>query len=236
MSEAKTEADHIAMARAAILETVGFHVTFDGWSEAMLKVAAHEAGVEPGLVKQAFPRGVIDVAVAFHMAGDATLAERLAAQDLSAIRYSERVGFAVMERLRIATPDREAVRRATAFFALPVHAASGSKCVWHTADTIWTALGDTSDDLNWYSKRTILSGVYSASLMFWLGDESEDFEATQAFVDRRIADVMRFEQVKARVKSSKLYEAFKSGPGRFLDRIKAPGSAPPRDLPGYWGK
>ena len=93
-----------------------------------------------------------------------------------------------MRRLEIA--DREAVRRAAALFALPLYAADGARAVWHTADTIWTALGDTSDDINWYSKRATLSAVYGAVVLYWLGDDSQDHQASWEFLDRRIDDVM----------------------------------------------
>ena len=231
MSE--TVSDPIREATAKVLDAARFHVVFDGWSEAMLTSAVAEAGVERELARAAFPRGVIDLAYAFHVAGDEALASDLAARDLGDLRYSERVGFAVFRRLEIAAADREAVRRAASFFGLPIHAATGSKAVWHTADTIWTALGDTSDDLNWYTKRAILSGVYSSSLLFWLGDETDGFAATRAFVDRRIENVMQFEKMKADVKKSPVYDLFRRGPGRLLDHIKAPGQGAP-NLPGRW--
>jgi len=37
----------------------------------------------------------------------------------------------------------------------------------------------------------LLAGVYSATLLFWLNDESEGFAATWAFLDRRLAEVVK---------------------------------------------
>ena len=210
------------------------HVAFDGWSEDTLKAALADTGVDEAQARALFPRGAIDLAEAFHLEGDAVLAKALAAADLSEMRYSARVAHAVMLRLEIAAPDREAVRRGVAYFALPIHAATGTRCVWNTADTIWTGLGDTSRDANWYSKRAILGGVYSASVLYWLGDDSPDFSATRAFVDRRIANVMAFEKTKADIKKTKAYELFRRGPGRLLDAVKAPGQSRADDLPGRW--
>lgn len=233
-SARKTEANHIASVREAVLDAATVHVIFDGWSDTTMRAAIADAGADPALAKLAFPRGPVDLAVAFHMRGDDRLAEALAEEDLTSLRYSERVAAAVFKRLEIAAPDKEAVRRGVSLFALPIHAAAGAGCVWHTADTIWNALGDTSRDANWYSKRTILSAVYSASVLYWLGDDSPDAVATRAFVDRRIADVMSFEKTKSRVKGSRAYEMFRKGPGRLLDAIKAPGQGAPEDLPGRW--
>ncbi len=63
---------------------------------------------------------------------------------------------------------------------------------------MWRAAGDTSTDFNFYTKRAILAGVYSATLMRWFTDDSEDEGATRAFLDRRIDEVMRFEKAQGR--------------------------------------
>jgi len=210
------------------------HVPFDGWSAASFKLACADAGVAQDVAQAACPRGALDLAAAFHRDADEALAQKLGAADLSSLRYSQKVAFAVMERLHIAAPNREAVRKGIALFALPQNARLGAELIWNTADTIWSGLGDTSDDLNWYTKRAILSGVYSSSVIYWLGDETPSFDATQGFVDRRIENVMAIESAKARVKSSKAYELFRQGPGRLFDKIKAPGNSVPQDLPGFW--
>jgi len=230
--------EHISLdeAKARIAAAAADHVTFDGLSDTALKAAAQDADISEDLTRAAFPRGAQDLGVEMHKSADRELADRLKSEDLSALRYSEKVARAIMIRLEIAGENKEAVRRAANFFALPQNAVAGSKCIWNTADTIWTALGDTSDDLNWYSKRTILSGVYSASLLYWLGDDSEASTRTKTFVDRRIDNVMAFEKTKGQIKKSKAYQAFRSGPGRFLDSIKAPGMSGMNDLPGQWRK
>ena len=88
---------------------------------------------------------------------------------------------------------------AAALMALPQHAATGAKLVWESADMIWTALGDSSRDYNWYSKRLTLSGVISGTVLYWMNDESEGRAASWEFLDRRIAEVMQIEKIKGRV-------------------------------------
>ena len=223
-------------AKASIVKAAWMHVVFDGVSEMALSEASRDAGVSDEMARAAFPKGAQDLGVAMHLAGDTELAERMASEDMSGLRYSEKVARAIMIRLEIAGQNKEAIRRAANFFSLPHNSVAGSKCIWNTADTIWRSLGDTSDDLNWYSKRTILSAVYSASLLYWLGDDSEGVIRTKTFVDRRIENVMAFEKTKGQVKRSKLYQAFRQGPGKILDSIKAPGLSGMNDLPGQWRK
>lgn len=178
------------------------HVPFDGWSEATFRAAARDAGVDLALARAHCPKGAVDLALAYHRAGDEAMAARLRAADLGSIRFRDRVAAAV--RFRLEAADKEVVRRGATLFALPMHAADGARAVWGTADRIWTELGDTADDLNWYTKRATLAGVYAATVLYWLGDDSPDNQATWDFLDRRIAGVMQIEAMKARLRENPL--------------------------------
>ncbi len=149
-------------------------------------------------------------------------------------RFRDKIAAGVRFRIEAVT-DKEAVRRGTTLFALPMHAADGAKAIWGTADKIWNTLGDTSDDVNWYTKRATLSGVYSATVLYWLGDDSVDNQATWDFLDRRIEDVMRIEKIKAQVRENKVLSRLLTGPNWVLSQIKAPMKVPDIDLPGSWG-
>jgi len=155
---------------------------------------------------------------------------RLKQAELGEMRYSARVAAAVRYRLE-AVDDKELVRRGTTLFALPAYAPDGARLIWETCDAIWTALGDTSDDLNWYTKRATLSGVYGATVLYWLGDESEGHAATWAFLERRIEDVMRIEKAKAVLGQNKLFGDLL---GRVTEAVRAP--EPATDMPGTQNK
>ena len=203
-------------------------MVFEGWSEATLKFAIAESGVAPGLAHALLPRGPVDLALAYHHLGDQRMVAALAATALTQMRFRDRIAFAVRSRLEPA--NREAVRRGSALFALPNHAGDGVRAIWGTTDAIWKALGDTSRDVNWYTNRATLSAVYGATVLYWLGDDSEGHSATWAFLDRRIENVMAFEQTKAKFRENPLGRALLAGPLKILERIHAP--KPADDLPG----
>lgn len=230
-AELRSEWDHLAETRRAVVAAALPHVAFDGWTDRTLAAAAAEAGVDPGLARLAFPRGGVDLALAFHNARDAELAEELRSADLLGLRFRDRVAWAITKRLELVAGEREAVRRGATLFALPMHAADGARAIWHTSDTIWSALGDTARDFSWYSKRATLAAVYSSALLYWLGDETPGFAATREFVARRIDDVMRIEGMKAKVRANPLAAALLKGPATVLERLRAPRPASP-DLPG----
>lgn len=219
--------------KESLLDAALPHVAFDGWSEACFLAAARDAGIEPGLALVACPRRALDLAAAYHRRGDVAMLAALAPERLEGLRFRDRIALAV--RLRLQSADREIVRRGAALFALPMNAPLGAKLMWGTADAIWRALGDTSDDINWYSKRATLSVVYSGTVLFWLGDDSTGQEASWAFLDRRIEDVMQFEKLKARMRDNAVFGRILAGPLKMLDKVRAP-AIKPDDLPGrtHW--
>ena len=225
--------EHDTSPKARLLQAALDHVPFDGWSEATFKAATRDAGVDATVARATCPRGAVDLAIASHKDADSRMVAQLAAKDLSAMRFRDRIAHAVELRLDLIS-DKEIVRRGTALFALPQYAPDGAKLVWGTADDIWTALGDTSDDVNWYTKRATLSAVYSATVLFWLGDTSEGHADTRAFLDRRIDNVMQIEKLKAQVRESPTLSRLMAGPHWLMDRIKAPARFPKGDLPGSW--
>ncbi|WP_323782677.1 COQ9 family protein [Leisingera sp.] len=215
--------------KARLLDAALNHVPFDGWSEVTFRAACQEADVPEVLAHAVCPRGGVDLALAYHARGDSRMLARLEAEDLSGLRFRDKVAAAVRFRLE-AVDDKEAVRRGTTLLTLPQYAGDGVKAIWGTCDLIWETLGDGSDDLNCYTKRATLAGVYSATVLFWLGDDSLEHQATWEFLDRRIGNVMDFEKLKAGLQKNPLLKPFLAGPNWLAGQIKPPKDRD--DLPG----
>ena len=103
--------------------------------------------------------------------------------------------------------------------AMPRNVPATLRLGWHSADAMWRLAGDTATDFNHYTKRLTLSGVYAATLLAWLDDDSEGWADTAAFLDRRLAGVMRFEKWKAEWRGSELRRPSLS---RFVGRLRYP--------------
>jgi ubiquinone biosynthesis protein COQ9 len=188
-------------AQHTLLEAALKLAPFEGWNAGMLVQAAQQVGISEFETRRSFPGGVAEVLAYFSAQADESLAATLVSDaSYSQQKIRERIAIAVLTRLRHAMPHREAIRRAVAFYALPWNTCHGLSALYATVDTIWRAAGDTSTDYNFYSKRVILAGVYTSTLQVWLNDESDDLAITEAFLRRRIENVMQFEKLKSRVK------------------------------------
>ena len=192
------------------------HVPFDGWSAEARDAAADAEGIDRDVAALALPDAAAMVDAYTLRADDLMTAAMTAA---APAKVRARIRLAVASRLEAAEGDREAVRRALVVMALPANAAMGARTLWRTADAMWRAAGDSATDYNHYTKRAILGAVYSATLLFWLDDDSEARAATWAFLDRRIDGIMRFEKTKARVLETL---SVLPDPARFLGRLRYP--------------
>lgn len=184
-----------------ILDAALPNIAFDGWTIGALEQAAVSAGLTAFDVKRAFPGGVVEAVDAFVMRADAEMLAALP-PSVGSMKIRERIATIVMTRLRLLYPHREAVRRAMAVYAMPWHTAHGVQRNWATMDAIWRAAGDTSTDYNYYTKRMTLSKVYHSTMLVFLSDESAELAETEAFLRRRIENVMQFEKFKAKAKES----------------------------------
>lgn len=195
----KTPPDDAAL-KETVLKAALPHIPFDGFTEKLLERASKQTGIDKPTMARLFPKGALDLLEEFSVSVDREMEERIKALDLAAMRVRDRIRSAITIRLDILRPNKEAARRAAAFLTLPPNLPLGAKLLWRTVDIMWRATGDTTTDFNYYTKRAILSGVYSSTLMRWFNDHSDDEEATAAFLDSRIEDVMNFEKFKAQVK------------------------------------
>jgi ubiquinone biosynthesis protein COQ9 len=215
----------------ALLRAILPLVPVQGWSERAFARAARAAEVSPAEARASAPRGALDLAVAWHREGDHAMVAAMTGPAFADLRTRDKIAFALKARLD-AMDDAEALRRAAALFALPRNAGVGARLLWETADAVWTALGDASRDGTWYTKRATLAAVQGAVALYRLGDDSPDLQATRAFVDRRIDEVMRFEKWKAGAGRNPLLKPLAWPLGKVVGAVRAP--VRPPDLPGGW--
>jgi ubiquinone biosynthesis protein COQ9 len=205
--------------REGLAPLIAANAAFDGWNHAARDAAADAAGIDRDVALVAFPGGPVDMIDAWFGHIDAAMAAALPAEQLATMKIRAKITALVEARLATLAPHREALRRALAILAMPQNVVGGAKLGWHAADLMWRAAGDTATDYNHYSKRTILAGVYAATITVFLDDESEGWADTRAFLARRIEGIMRFEKAKAGFLSRTEHRPSLS---RFIGRLRYP--------------
>ncbi len=183
--------------RALLAPGIAANAAFDGWSDAARDMAAQAEGVDTDVAALAFKDGPVDMIDAWFAHIDGVMLAAVPPERLALMKIREKITALVEARLDATSIDRESLRRALAILALPQNLAKATRLGWRTVDTIWRAAGDVATDYNYYTKRTILLGVYASTITVFLDDDSEGLAETRAFLGRRINGIMQFEKAKA---------------------------------------
>jgi ubiquinone biosynthesis protein COQ9 len=166
-----------------------------GWTWRTAYAAGAAAGFSKGETELLLPAGPRDLAALWSRACDAAAMAALAGVDPGALKIRERIRRGALARLGAAMAHEAATRRWAGYLALPTNAGLGLRLAWESADVIWRWAGDTATDANHYSKRALLAGILTGTLLVRLAAGEA---AAETHLDRRIDNVMNFERLKGR--------------------------------------
>ena len=179
------------------------NVPFDGWSWETLYFSAVDIGlikskklseIEKGNVRALFNNSLINIIQEFNIYLDNEMKENFKKSKSKNLRIPDKIKSQIILRLKAANKFKEAVRISLGMMALPKNSKIALNMLYKTCDIIWRDCGDKSTDFSFYTKRLILSGVYSSTLSLWLNES--DFAKVEDFLQRRLNNVSNFGKIK----------------------------------------
>lgn len=190
-----------SLSRKEVLNAVVAQVPTEGWGQPACTKAAQSLGVSIGFINMAFPGGIEEMVETYLDAINSSMRDKSRKNFRDPMKTQEIIVRAILSHFELLAVHRGVAEKTTAFLMLPTNAILSARCLWRTADVIWHCVGDQSTDYNYYTKRVLLSAVYSSTFLFWLHDESQDKNETESFLRRRIAGVTRLGAARARFTS-----------------------------------
>lgn len=182
--------EDIQKLRYDILEQALNDIPFDGWTLETFEKAALEIGQEEAIIGAIFPQGLHDTLKTFSNYADDLMLKKLEAEKVEIMRIRDKISHAVETRLNCLSPYKDCVRQSASLLSKPQYMRLAGSITWGAADKIWNWAGDTSTDYNYYTKRGLLSGVITSTMLYWLQDSSDNAVKTREFLNRRIENVL----------------------------------------------
>ena len=170
-----------------------------GFNEKTLKLSAKNVNISEGLVGRLFPEGIEDIKKYFFEETDKEMLKNIKKYDYSKYRIRDKIFNGVIVRLKILNKNKEVIKKILA--TETNNPVNSMKHLWKTSDLIWTTAGDNSTDYNYYTKRLLLSWVYTSTLLCWVNDKDKKLSKTKLFLDRRIDEVLAFGKNSGKLKN-----------------------------------
>lgn len=180
--------------KTKILDAFLKAVPFDGWNENTLINISKKLEFKDGYYLLLFPEGIISLTQYFYKKMDESLENSF--KNNTYTKVSEKIYHLIELKLQLYSKQKEAIRKLSQYNLLPQNILSTKKQLWNNCDKIWHLAGDTSTDYNYFTKRIILEGIYSSTLLYWLADDSPNFEDTKVFLKNKLSSIGNFGKIK----------------------------------------
>ncbi|XP_031827881.1 ubiquinone biosynthesis protein COQ9, mitochondrial isoform X1 [Nomia melanderi] len=173
-----------------------------GWSQQAISAGAESIGY-PGVIHGLFPNRGADLVQYFYLTCNNELNKVLKEQ----ARVTEdnptkekktletQLQDAVKIRLKMVIPYKKTWPQALALMTLPPNVPKSLANLLTLVDDICYYSGDRSVDINWYTRRIVLAGIYKTTELYMLQDNSEDNKQTWNFLERRIKEAMQIQSI-----------------------------------------
>lgn len=179
-------ASHAKTTPEAILKKALTFVPEHGWTTVSIAKAAESMGY-PTIIHGMFPKGGADLIDYFLQ----DCLERLPLElegRMEGLGTQEKIKLGTLTRLGMIAPYIDRWQEALAIMGQPSNVAMSLNHLAKIVDEIWHLAGDKSADMNWYTKRASLAGVYTTTELYMTTDKTPNYQATQKFLDRRFED------------------------------------------------
>jgi ubiquinone biosynthesis protein COQ9 len=172
----------------SVLEILPYEI-FDG---NIISKACENINIQKEYSNLLFPNGRVEVLEFFRDYIDEIMLRRINKKLVNINSITAKIYESIKIRLEILDIHRMIIPKIISFYSMPWNHFKLYPYTWKSMNLIWrVAGGDKSTDFNYYTKRGLLTGVYWSTILYWLQDESLNYQSTHDFLQRELNLVVK---------------------------------------------
>ena len=160
-----------------------------GWNMLVFEETQKKLKYNSSLVEELFPRKLDDLILFFNYVTNDKLSRAYKKKRFNKKSISISVLNAVKIRFELLNTNKDSIKKSLFFLSNPSKQILSGKLIYKTVDYVWKLIDDKSTDYNFYTKRIILASIYSAAIMIWINDKSDNLDKTFSFLDKSIMNM-----------------------------------------------
>ena len=167
----------------SVLEILPYE-TFDG---NIISKACESVNLQKEYASLLFPNGRVEILELFRDYVDEIMVKRIGEELVDVKSITVKIYESIKIRLEILDKYKMVIPKIISFYSMPWNHFKLYPYTWKSMNLIWrVAGGDQSTDFNYYTKRGLLTGVYWSTIIYWLQDESLNYQDTYDFLQREL--------------------------------------------------
>ena len=189
--------------RSVILKYAKKIISENGINNDTFKIISSNHGLKINEIELLFPEGESDL---IKFALD-QLNEQLEVYcknlDLIRLPVHKRIRKVLLSKIFLMDQEKKFYKKIFFYILIPRKNLSFTNQLYKSVDKIWSISGDSSVDFNFYTKRLILSGIYSRIMLFFFNNDNQ--EGLETLLDKNLKRVSKIPEIKSKLKIFKEY-------------------------------
>tara|TARA_X000000368_G_C22935010_1_gene669484 strand:+ start:357 stop:1025 length:669 start_codon:yes stop_codon:yes gene_type:complete len=189
--------------RLVILKFAKKVISKNGINNDIFKIISSNHGLKINEIELLFPEGESDL---IKFALD-QLNEQLEVYcknlDLIRLPVHKRIRKVLLSKIFLMDQEKRFYKKIFFYILIPKKNLSFTNQLYKSVDKIWSISGDSSVDFNFYTKRLILSAIYSRIMLFFFNNDNQ--KKLEALLDESLKKVSKIPKIKSKLNLLKEY-------------------------------
>ena len=189
--------------RLEFLNYAKTHIANNGLKQNTFKDISNKYKLDLNETELLFPEGNVDLIKFALEKLNSDLEEYCKKIDLIRLPTHKRIKKVLLSKIFLMNRDKSFYKTIFLNLLIPKKYLSLPKQLYNSVDQIWFIAGDSSVDFNFYTKRLILSGIYSRIMLFFFNNDDQD--SLERILDEDLKRVSKIPEIKSKLKILKEY-------------------------------
>ena len=199
----KSHNNYLLKKRLEVLKYAKIFISEKGLNKNSLENISKRYGLNINKIELLFPEGNIDLIKFTLEQLNKELEEYCKKIDLIRLPVHKRIKKVLLSKISLMNKNKLFYRSIFLNLLIPKKNFSLSNQLYNSVDQIWFIAGDSSTDFNFYTKRLILSGIYSRVILFFFNNNNQ--EELENILDESLKRVSKIPEIKSKLKIFKDY-------------------------------
>ena len=199
----KNQNNYLLKKRLKILNFAKTFVSKNGFTQKSLENISKKYGLDINETELLFPEGNNDLIKFALEQLNSELEEYCRKIDLIRLPTHKRIKKVLLSKVALMNKNKLFYRSIFLNLLIPKKNFSLSSQLYNSVDQIWFIAGDSSTDFNFYTKRLILSIIYSRVMLFFFNNNNQ--EELENILDESLQRVSKIPEIKSKLKIFREY-------------------------------